>query len=293
MHWLNSGPSQTAVAGRKPDESTAATRPLPMVRRLRAENRPIEICCLGRFSIQRQTDSAPVFLQVSSRPLVLLQLLVAAGKEGCERSEAEIKLWPRAQVGLSESALDTTLYRLRGLIGNQHAVSVKKGIIRLNDRYVGVDAWRFSSEIETFCAHLQMPASAAESGVVNERCNQLFDLYQGSFFVQDLATPWVVQMRDVLQSKFLRSIKLAGHYWQSVRNWNRAIQLYERALEIDNLAEELHRELMRCHLAQREFADVVHVFRRCRELLSVVMSVAPSDATEIIYRQALAGQVRL
>ena len=260
---------------------------------LTGDNQRIEICCLGRFSIRRQTDSAPVFLQVSSRPLALLQLLVTAGREGCERSEAEVKLWPRAQVGLSESALDTTLYRLRGLIGNQRAVIVEKGMIRLNERCVSIDAWRFSIEAEAFCAQLQMPASAAESGAIEATCNQLFECYQGRFFAQDLESPWVAKVRDVLQSKFLRSIKLAGRYWQSIQHWERAIQLYERALEIDNLAEELHRELMRCHLAQREFADVVRVFRRCRELLSVVMSVAPSDATEIIYRQALAGQVRL
>ena len=64
--------------------------------------------------------------------------------------------------------------------------------------------------------------------------------------------------------------------------------LYERALELDNLAEEIHRELMRCYLARRESADAVRVFRRCRELLSVVLGVTPSAATETLYRQALA-----
>ena len=97
-------------------------------------------------------------------------------------------------------------------------------------------------------------------------------------------------MRDALQSKFLRSIKLAGAYWQTTRHWDRAVQLYESALELDNLAEEFHRQLMRCHLAQHEFADAVRVFRRCRELLSLVLGVMPSDATEALYHQALAGQ---
>ena len=46
---------------------------------------------------------------------------------------------------------------------------------------------------------------------------------------------------------------------------------------------------MRCYLARRESADVVRVFRRCRELLSVVMGVTPSEATETLYRQVLAA----
>ena len=97
-----------------------------------------------------------------------------------------------------------------------------------------------------------------------------------------------MQMRDSLQSKFFRAIKLTGAYWQATQHWDRAALLYERALELDNLAEEIHRELMRCYLARRESADAVRVFRRCRELLSFVLGVMPSEATETLYRQALA-----
>lgn len=45
---------------------------------------------------------------------------------------------------------------------------------------------------------------------------------------------------------------------------------------------------MRCYLARRESADAERVFRRCRELLSLVLGVLPSQATETPYHQALA-----
>ncbi len=252
----------------------------------------IEIFCLGQFSI-RSTNSALTLLQVNSRPWFLLQLLITGGPAGTERSEAEIKLWPTGVTELSDGALDTTLYRLRKLLGDPHAVTVDNGIVRLNDRIVTVDAWKFAAEADRLQIHIASPAGAAESNTIESHCQKLFELYRGHFFGQDLKSPWVARMRDVLQSKYLRCVKLAGQYWQSARQWERAITLYEATLEIDNLAEEIHRELMRCHLERREFSDVVRVFRRCRELLSIVMGVTPSEATEMIYRQALAGQVRL
>ena len=136
----------------------------------------------------------------------------------------------------------------------------------------------------------QSSANTGEFEQIAIRCERLFDLYKGPFLVQDLKTPWIMQMRDSLQSKFFHAIKLTGAYWQATQHWDRAALLYERALELDNLAEEIHRELMRCYLARRESADAVRVFRRCRELLSVVLGVTPSEATETMYRQALAEQ---
>jgi LuxR family transcriptional regulator, maltose regulon positive regulatory protein len=276
-----------------PGKAILTTKPRAAKGHVARTNQPIEICCLGRFSLRKRGDPASIFLQVNSRPSALLQLLIVASGQGCERSEAEIKLWPRAQTDLSDSALDTTLYRLRKLLGDQQAVLVENGLIRLNERQVSVDAWRFAAEAGALCADLQLPTRDAQHEAIALRCKRLFELYQGPFFAQDLKSPGVAQLRDALQSKFLRSVKFAGRYWQAAQKWEQAMQLYESALEIDNLAEELHRELMRCHLARREFSDVVRVFRRCRELLLMVMGVAPSEATEMIYRQALAGQVRL
>jgi LuxR family transcriptional regulator, maltose regulon positive regulatory protein len=256
-------------------------------------DRRIEICCFGRFSMRRQADATPAFVPVKSRPVALLQVLITAGPVGIQRREAEIKLWPRAQVEISDTALDTTVYRLRKVLGNQHAVTVESSSLRLNERIVSIDAWRFEAEVEELNLALTSPLSVTEISAIASRCKQLFDLYQGPFFAQDKSSPWVARMRDLFHAKFVRSVKHTGCYWQSTRQWDRAITLYERALEIDNLAEEIHRELMRCHLAKREFSDVVRVFRRCRELLSLVMGVPPCEETEMIYRQALAGQVRL
>lgn len=248
----------------------------------------VEIRCLGHFSLRQHALSTPTPLKVNSRPAALLLLLIAAGPEGIEKIDAEVKLWPQAGTAPANSTLDTTLYRLRKLLGSQRGIEVTNGMVRLDEHYVSVDAWTFVVEAEVLNARLQSSAIPADSEQIAIRCERLFDLYKGPFLAQDLKTPWVMQMRDSLQSKFFRAIKLTGAYWQAMQHWDRAALLYERALELDNLAEEIHRELMRCYLARRESADAVRVFRRCRELLSVVLGVLPSEATETLYRQALA-----
>ena len=59
-----------------------------------------------------------------------------------------------------------------------------------------------------------------------------------------------------------------------------AIALYRAALEQDNLAEELYQHLIACHLARGDSAQALNAYRRCRELLSIVLGLKPSARTE-------------
>ena len=68
-----------------------------------------------------------------------------------------------------------------------------------------------------------------------------------------------------------------------------------RAVEQDDarrqrLADGFYRGFMRSLAATRYLADVMRAFRRCRELLSIVLGIEPSDDTERLYRR-ISGRV--
>ena len=64
-----------------------------------------------------------------------------------------------------------------------------------------------------------------------------------------------------------------------------AVDVYRRALETDNLAESLYRGLMRALAATGDRAEAMNAFRRCRELLSIVLGVKPSAETDRLYQE--------
>ena len=90
--------------------------------------------------------------------------------------------------------------------------------------------------------------------------------------------------RDRWRSRFLRSLADLGRHWERRERWSDAIELYERGIEVDTLAEDLYRKLMRCHLAQGQPAEAARVYRRCREMLSVQLGIAPSSETEALFK---------
>jgi DNA-binding SARP family transcriptional activator len=79
-----------------------------------------------------------------------------------------------------------------------------------------------------------------------------------------------------------------GTQLERERDWPVAIDVYRRGLEADNLAESLYRGLMRALAAIGDQAEALNAFRRCRELLSIVLGIKPSAETERLYREIAA-----
>ena len=73
-----------------------------------------------------------------------------------------------------------------------------------------------------------------------------------------------------------------GDHWETAGELARSAELYERAVELDPLAETFYRRLMVCLREQGRRAETIEVFRRCRQMLSVTLGVKP--ATEAVYR---------
>lgn len=59
---------------------------------------------------------------------------------------------------------------------------------------------------------------------------------------------------------------------------------YRQGLEMDVLAEELYRRLMKCHQAAGQEAAAIATYQRCRRMLRTVLGVDPSRETEAVYR---------
>jgi DNA-binding SARP family transcriptional activator len=97
-------------------------------------------------------------------------------------------------------------------------------------------------------------------------------------------------MRDKLRARFVRAVSALGAQLEQRKQWDQAVALYSRALELDNLAEGLYRRLMISFRELGETAEASKVYRRCREMLSIVLSISPSAETEAIRASLRGGQ---
>jgi DNA-binding SARP family transcriptional activator len=147
---------------------------------------------------------------------------------------------------------------------------------------VWVDVWAFDRDVEALQGRLHVAnPDATQIAALGER---LLARYRGAFLENEEPRRWLLAARDRWRNRFLRSLSDAGRYWERQQRWGEAIALYERGIEVDALAEDLYRRLMQCHLAQGRHADAARVYRRCRDMLSVQLGIAPSADTEALFQ---------
>ncbi|MFO1315119.1 MAG: BTAD domain-containing putative transcriptional regulator [Burkholderiales bacterium] len=229
---------------------------------------PLAVRTLGDFTIAR--DGVPLVSKgkAQKKPLELMKALVANGGRGVDAAMLTTLLWPDAEGDDAKTSFDSNLYRLRKLVDLDGAIQLADGKLSLNPALVWVDTWALDAALD---------AGDVEAALA---------LYRGHFLGLDAPMAWALPARDRLQAKLVRAVLAAGEALERARDWTRARALYERTLEVDNLAEAVYRRLMVCQRELGDPAGALTTYRRCRELLSIVLARAPATETEAI-RQTL------
>ncbi len=245
---------------------------------------PLKIFTLGRFEIVR--DEKPLHYPVRAPrvPLTLLKAIVAFGSGGVKEDLLIDTLWPQADGDTAHQTFKTTLHRLRQLIGDERAVQVREGRVTLDQQYCWVDAYAFELFLEKTERSLEESQEAKGPSIGEVRlAERALSLYKGTFLGQEANESWGIAYQERLRSKFIRAVKSLGGHFERNGQWERAVECYQRGLEVDELAEELYQRLMTSYLCWNRRAEAIAVYNRCRKVLQSILGIDPSPKTEEIY----------
>jgi len=238
----------------------------------------LRIRVLGGFELIRDGEPMRFTGKTQQRPLDLLKYLVAAGGRGVDAEKIMGALWPEADGAAAKSSFDSALFRLRKLVDIDDAIDLSSGQMSIARTLVWTDLWACEAALANATNGEVAPATAAQ---------RLLDAYPGPLLGSD-ESPWVAKPRDALRSRFVRALMELGDALEQAGDWPTAINVYRRGLEADNLAESIYRGLMRALAAKGDHAEALTAFRRCRELLSIVLGAKPAAETERLHREIAA-----
>ena len=109
------------------------------------------------------------------------------------------------------------------------------------------------------------------------------ELYRGAFLEKDPHKPWSISFRERLREKFIQSVSELGSRCKDAGEWEKAIDCYQRGLEIEELAEEFYYNQMTCYKQLSLPAKAILVYRRCYKVLFSVLGIKPSSQTKALY----------
>lgn len=243
---------------------------------------PVRVFTLGGFRLACAGETLRQSGKPQKRPLELLKALAAQGPGGAPGLALAALLWPDAEGSGLKKTLDITLHRLRKLLGRDDAVLLRDGHLALNPQVCRVDLWAFEQATERATEALR--SRPADTEAMEHDASKALRLYTGAFLATDEESAWLLPARDRALSRYQRLVAELGRHREDSGHWEEAAELYRRALEQDNLNEFLYRRLILCLQRQGLHAEALVCYRRCRELLSIVLGVAPAAETEALMR---------
>ncbi|MEW6715427.1 MAG: bacterial transcriptional activator domain-containing protein, partial [Nitrospirota bacterium] len=263
---------------------------LPEKSSIELENWPwqMKIYTLGRF--ETMIDGEPLRFKGKPqlKPLEMLKALIALGGRDVGQNRLEDLLWPETDGDRSRQALITTLYRLRKIAGNEKVIELSERKLSLNDNYCWTDVWAFDNlynKIDDVFA-----ADSFDKSEAAPLTEAMLTLYRGDFLIDEDDASWAWPARTRIRSRFLYMLGTSARGWEKQSSFEKAVDLYLRGLEVDELAEEFYRGLMKCYQRQGRTAEGLAVYERCREVLASSLQITPSPETEEIYRSLRQGR---
>ena len=244
----------------------------------------VRIFTLGRFSLLLNGKPAEFGRKVPRRPLELLKTIIALGGREISTTNLMSALWPDADGDTAHRSFDTTLHRLRKMLGDDRVLVLKEGKLSLHGRYCWVDVWAFERMLGQSQRLLMRDVTGQQVFSLERLTENLSALYQDHFLAKEDMTTWSVSLHEQLRSKYIHHLLEVGRYMEKHGYWEPAMQCYRKGIDVDGLVEVFYQRLMICCLATRRFSEGLSVYRRCSQVLSITLGLQPEPESESLHR---------
>lgn len=243
---------------------------------------PLRIRTLGSFSILIDDKPLSHKDRGQAKPLMLLKALIALGGEDVSEHRLSRMLWPDADIETARAAFNTTLHRLRKLIGQEQVIILKDHRISLDSQRCWIDVWCLKYHLGQSNAmdHAQTANLPNRSQILDE----IIQLYRGPF-LEGEHDHWVIGPREHQKNQVIRQVKQIAVLNEKRKQWQKAKAIYEQGLKIDNLVEEFYQGTMRCCLAMDQHAEGLKAYHRLYKLFFNILGVEPSPETQYLKRR--------
>lgn len=252
----------------------------------------VQVRTLGGFRLEIEGKRYRPTHKAQDKPLELLKLLVTCevlGRRSAEKTWIAERLWPDAPLENARKSLDMTIARLRQLLRRDDTITSLEGRLELPDNLVWTDVRPLLNALSYM--RVRRDDHIAGKGVAQAAAaatiTGLLEHYSGPFLAGEEGPPWLLAGREAITSAVRQALVAADTLLDGSAD-DLLIPAMEKALAADPTSEDLARALMRAYLRRGHKSEALRVYRRLREMLSVLLGVAPSKESEHIRDKAYA-----
>lgn len=257
---------------------------------------PVHVRTLGAFRLDIQGERYSPSHKVQDKPLELLKLLVtcqALGRTSADKNWIAERLWPDAESANARKSLDMTLARLRRLLRCEDAVVANEGRLQLSPVHVWTDINPLRQALTQARLRRDALASGEQTSVSEAAASitAVLEHYSGPYLADEEGPAWVLAGKEAIAAMVRRALVAADTMLDGSAD-ELLIPALEKAFAADPTSEDLARSLMRAHLRHGSNSETIRIYRRLREMLSLLLGVVPSAESDDIRDLAYAAELK-
>lgn len=241
----------------------------------------VEIRLLGGFEVRVDGRAVHGFESQKVRGLLAYLVVPRGVPQGRERLAS--LFWPEHEPNSARSSLRQALYNLRSTLSPlQPLAATHQAVTFSRDLDVHVDAEEFEEALrrgmEEDAPHL---------------LTQAVRLYHGDFLsgcpvrAGSELEDWITEQRERLREGAIQALRTLIDHHRERGEHRLALQLAQRLLALDPLAEGAHRQLMGLYALSGRRGRALSQYEHLRNLLERELGVEPEEETRSLYRSIL------
>jgi DNA-binding SARP family transcriptional activator len=126
-----------------------------------------------------------------------------------------------------------------------------------------------------------------ETTAAIQALDEAIAVYGGDLLPAEPYEEWTLSPRRELQDRFVQTLRARARIARSVSDYNSAIRLTQRLLDLEPADEEWHRRLIEDYLAKGERSRAIAQMESCRQALRRHLDVEPSPETQKLFERLL------
>lgn len=245
----------------------------------------LRIHLLGPLNVFRGSDPLPGFPTQKSRGL-FAYLALHRGR-GHSRSILMGRFWGDSPEGVARKNLRTDLWRIRTVL-EPSGVQPGSCLTVHHDEVALSDEPEHWLDTHAFEEGLDRAARAPSEEEEARLLRGALALYRGDL-LEGLYHDWCIFERERLRLRFLDALDRMIRHHEARGEWTEAAGYGQRLLAHDPLREQVHRSIIRCHLALGDRAAALRQFDDCVRFLRDDLQVEPSAETRALADEARGG----
>lgn len=253
-------------------------RDLPIEQKIKSQAR---IQCFGCFEVYSNSSVQPLKWRTSKSKELMAYFFQNRGEPISKWKLCEV-LWPDGNQDKIDINLHTTIYKMKKTL---RSFNIDVDIKFINKSYI-MNIKDIYSDVEEFELLVNDEMAVKDDNV--EKYEKAFSIYNSNYFEENDYT-WSIDLREAYLQKFVKLSKNLARFYIKKTNYDKAITVIKKCLEMSPLEEDLHETLLYVYFLKNDRISFLHHYSSMLELFTVELGIEPRNTLKGMYKKMMSS----